>query len=152
MDMARLIEHGGADVAGQNIMNGMTLLHMASELVNLRLLMEHGADAAAQNKKGLTPLHGASLRGHLDMARLLIEYGADAAAQSKHGTPLHWACAAGGDMARLLIEHGADVAAPSEHGTPLQWASSSECGYVDQALVRLLIEHGADTADPILQI
>ena len=66
MDMARLIEHGGADVAGQNIMNGMTLLHMTSELANLdlaRLLIEHGVDAAAQNKKGLTPLHGASLLG-----------------------------------------------------------------------------------------
>ena len=157
MDMARfLISHGGADVAGQN-MNGMTPLHAASEYGNLdlaRLLIEHGADAAAQSKKGLTPLHGASLRGRLDMARLLIEYGADVAAQSKLGTPLHWACEAGGDvdMARLLIEHGADVAAQSERGTPLQWASSSEWGYVDQALVRLLIEHGADTADRIPQI
>lgn len=122
--MARfLIEHGGADVAGQN-MNGMTPLHMASERGNLdlaRLLIEHGVDAAAQNKKGLTPLHGASLRGRLDMAR-------------------------------LLIEHGADVAAQSERGTPLQWASSFEWGYVDQALVRLLIELSADTAGPIPQI
>jgi len=56
------------------------------------LLIEHGADAAAQDGDGLTPLHRASEGGHLDVARLLVEHGADAAAQGgRRLTPLRLA-------------------------------------------------------------
>jgi ankyrin repeat protein len=47
---------------------------------------------AAQNKDGETPLHLASLSGHVEVARMLIEHGADVAAQNKDlETPLHLA-------------------------------------------------------------
>ena len=77
-----------------------------------RLLIEHGADAAAQSKDGTTPLHQASEQGDVDVAQLLIKHGADAAARSKDGaTPLHRASLRGHvDVAQLLIEHGADAA------------------------------------------
>jgi ankyrin repeat protein len=59
-----------------------------------RLLMEHGADVAAQDEVGETPLHQASSGGHVDLAQLLIDHGADAAAQGEYGlTPLHQAFA-----------------------------------------------------------
>jgi ankyrin repeat protein len=82
-----------------------------------RFLVEHGADAAAQDGDGWTPLHFASWCGHLDVARLLVEHGADAAAQDRRGsTPLRLASSSGHrDLARFLIEHGANAAA---HAAP----------------------------------
>ena len=136
------------DVNSRSFIGEGTPLHLTSQTGHVdvaRLLIKHGADAAAQGKDGTTPLHRASEEGHVDLARLLIEHGADAAAQGKDGTtPLHGASLRGDvDLARLLIEHGADAAAQSKDGTtPLHQAS--ERGHVDVA--RLLIEHGADAA------
>jgi len=136
------------DVNSRSFTGEETPLHLTSREGHVdvsRLLIEHGADAAAQSKDGTTPLHRSSFWGHVDVARLLIEHGADAAAQSKDGTtPLHRASAGGHvDVSRLLIEHGADVAAQSKDGTtPLH--ETSLRGHVDMA--RLLIEHGADAA------
>ena len=68
-----------------------TPLHWASESGQVgmaRLLIEHGADAAAQSKDGMTPLHRASEKGQVDVARLLIEHGTNATAQSEDGTTL----------------------------------------------------------------
>ena len=82
-----------------------------------RLLIAHGADVATQSQDGTTPLHLASLQGHVDVARLLIEHGADAAAQRKDGmTPLSLASQrrVGPGLARLLIKHGGDAAAQSK--------------------------------------
>jgi ankyrin repeat protein len=56
------------------------------------MLIEHGADARAQNRDGETPLHLALYWGQVDVARLLIEHGADRTAQNYDGeTPLHLA-------------------------------------------------------------
>ena len=136
------------DVNSRSFINEETPLHLTSRVGHIdvaQLLIEHGADVAAQNKDGWTPLHQSSEGDHVDMARLLVEHGADVAAQDKHGlTPLHQASIRGHvDVSRLLIKHGADVAAQSKHGwTPLHQASIR--GHVDVA--RLLIEHGADAA------
>ena len=136
------------DVNSRSFTGEETPLHLTSQEGHVdvsRLLIEHGADAAAQSKDRTTPLHRASFWGHVDVARLLIEHGADVAAQNKDGmTPLHETSLRGHvDVARLLIEHGANAAAQSKDGTtPLHQASGG--GHVDVA--RLLIEHGADTA------
>jgi len=72
------------------------------------LLIEHGADATAQNNDGTTPLHRMSEWGDVDVDRLLIEHGADATAQSNDGmTPLHRAS----EWGDVLIERGTDVTA-----------------------------------------
>ena len=138
------------DVNSRSFIGEETPLHLTSRAgaghIDLaRLLIEHGANVAAQDKDGTTPLHRASEEGHVDLARLLIEHGADVAAQDKYGTaPLHQASEEGHvDLARLLIEHGADAQAQDKYGTtPLHRASFP--GHVDVA--RLLIEHGADAA------
>jgi len=56
-----------------------------------RLLIEHGADAAAQSEDGTTPRHRVSEEGHVDVARFLIEHRTSVAGQGMDGTiPLHW--------------------------------------------------------------
>src|SRR5260370_30647395 len=39
------------------------------------MLIERGADATAQDSRGLTPLHFASQRGQVDTAKMLINHG-----------------------------------------------------------------------------
>jgi len=136
------------DVNSRSFIGEETALHLTSRVGHIdltRLLIENGADVAAQAKDGTTPLHRASEWGHVGLARLLVEHGADAAAQSKDGTtPLHRASICGAvDLAKLLIKHGADAVAQRKDGTtPLHGASLR--GHV--GLARLLIEHGADAA------
>ena len=55
------------------------------------ILIDHGADVEATNKKGETSLHVASLQGNQKMVALLLDAGADAnKARTNNGeTPLH---------------------------------------------------------------
>jgi ankyrin len=56
------------------------------------LLIDHGADVAAEDETHSTPLHLAALSGSADTVRLLIEHGADVTAQDRrYRTPLHLA-------------------------------------------------------------
>jgi ankyrin len=123
-----------------------------------RMLIEHGADIAAQSNDKETPLHLASRYGEVVVSRMLMGGGADVTAQNKNGeTPLHLALVpvppegprpgdstvtcGQVDVARMLIEHGTDVMAQNKDGsTPLHLAS--KWGQVE--IVRMLIERGAD--------
>jgi ankyrin repeat protein len=146
-----VIEHS-QDVNSRNFIGGETPLHLNSRVGYVdvaRLLIELGADLAAQGERGSTPLHRASEWGHADLARFLIEHGADVAAQDRDGpTPLHRASSRGHvNVARLLMEYGADAASQDEHGrTPLHPPSSGGYFTSNADLVRLLVEHGADAA------
>jgi ankyrin repeat protein len=84
------------------------------------MLIESGADVAAQNKDGETPLHRASrpdlydfqVQGLAEVSRMLLAQGADVNARNKDGlTPFCLAsqCAHARDRrARVLLQHGAD--------------------------------------------
>ena len=75
-----------------------------------RSLVEHGADARAEDEGGSTLLHQASQFDHVDVAGFLIDRGADATAQEEDGSaPLHRASQYGYmDFSQPHIDHGAD--------------------------------------------
>ena len=58
----------------------------------MRLLIDHGANVAAQDETHSTPLHLAAFWCNVEAVRLLIEHGGDVLAQDgNHRTPLHLA-------------------------------------------------------------
>jgi ankyrin repeat protein len=81
------------------------------------MLVDCGADIAAQNNDGKTPLHLA-LSEQLEVARKLIEWGADVTAKNEDGETLLHLASKLGDMklVLLLIEHGADATAKNKDG------------------------------------
>jgi uncharacterized protein len=79
-------------------------------------LIAHGADVAARNDSGVTPLH---LAAYPEMARILVKHGADLEAREDGGgTPLHLASEhpEGLDVMRELLALGADVNARDSSG------------------------------------
>ena len=139
-----VVEHS-QDVHARSFSSGMTPLHHASQEGHMevaRFLVEHGADARAQDNHGKTSLHLASV-GHVEVVRFLIERGADARAQDYYwSTPLHQASEQGDlEVACFLVECGADVRAEDGNGqTPLSMASLR--GGV--GVTSFLVEHGGD--------
>jgi hypothetical protein len=110
------------------------------------LIMMHSSDVNAKSDPdGLSPLHGASIYGHVDAARILIDHGANVNARDDDDwTPLHYASLWGHlGFAQLLLEYKAiSNARNKEYDTPLRKAS--EAGHLE--IVRLLLDHGADVA------
>jgi ankyrin repeat protein len=123
-----LIIERSHDVNPRGFSANATPLHLASERGQVKtalILIEHGADATAQNKDGETPLHMALCRGKVGVARMLIERGPSVSAQNKDGeTPLHLALRLGQlGVARMLIERSPDMSAQNKNGeTPLHLA------------------------------
>ena len=104
------------------------------------LLLEHGADANAQDYKKRTPLLLASEGGHADVVRVLLKQGVDIEGRDGEGwSPLERASYGGHvDVVRVLLEHAADAKArDGEKFTPLHVAGGAE-------VARLLLKHGAD--------
>ena len=112
----------------------------------VELLIANGANVAAKNEYGSTPLHNAATK---EIAQLLITNGADINAKINDGSSPLIAAAMKGhkEVAELLIAKGADVNARSESvlgedKTALDWAveqSHTEIAY-------LLRKHGGKTA------
>ncbi len=99
------------------------------------LLVEHGADAIAQDKYGWTPLHWALKLGHMGVTHLLIECRVGMIAQDNWVDTIALHVGIGiGKVAHLLLNNGADVTALDNYGwTPLEVA-------------HLLIESGTVTS------
>src|SRR6267142_2611209 len=134
------------DLNSRRFKDGSTPLHLVlreGHVEVAQFLVEHGADAIAQDNDGSTPLHWTSSRGHIELAQFLIQHGADATAQNRNGsTPLHWASSKGHiELAQFLVQHSADATAQNKNGsTPLHRASSE--GHIE--LAQFLVQHGAD--------
>ena len=95
-------------------MIALLLLEASAEgdLVEVKSIINKGASVNKADARGMTPLHWASARGHLDVVQALIAApGADMNKVDKEGhTPIHWAITTYNlDVVEVLIKKGADV-------------------------------------------
>jgi hypothetical protein len=156
-----------ADIA-HYLYAGDTALHMAAAAFRRQvaaLLVAHGADCRAKNRRGAEPLHYAADANRWDPTaqaetiEYLISVGADPNALDRSGvSPLHRAVRTRSLSAvRALVDGGADSRRPNKTGsTPLHLAvqttgrggSGSPQAREQQAgIVRLLLERGARATD-----
>jgi ankyrin repeat protein len=147
---------------------GDTALHMAAAAFRRHvaaLLVAHGADCRAKNRRGAEPLHYAADANRWDPTAqaetidYLISVGADPNALDRSGvSPLHRAVRTRSVAAvRALVDGGADSRQPNKAGsTPLHLAvqtagrggSGSPQAREQQArIVRLLLERGPRATD-----
>ena len=150
-DLAAAAMQGGAsrqdatsyyfDAINHYVYAGDTALHMAAaahqpQLVTM--LLELGADVAAENRRGAQPLHYAADSvpgsdtwdpdGQAAAIKALLAAGADPNAVDKNGVaPLHRAVRTRGAAAvRVLLDGGADPARPNRSGSsPMKLATQS---------------------------
>jgi hypothetical protein len=107
------------------------------------LIITHALDVNAKVYRGMTPLHLALRRGHVDVAQLLLDYEADInALDNKKLTPLQSvSCRGDLKVMQFLLERGAALDVQSSfRNTPLFLAALN--GHLES--VQLLLDHGAD--------
>ena len=147
---------------------GDTALHMAAAAFSrpiAELLVSHGADWRAKNRRGAEPLHYASdgnrsePQAQADVIEYLISVGADPNAVDKSGVaPLHRAVRTRSLAAvRALLDGGAKLRQPNKSGsTPLHLAvqttgasgsGSDEARRQRTGIIKLLLERGARPTD-----
>ena len=147
---------------------GDTALHMAAAAFSrpmAELLVSHGADCRARNRRGAEPLHYASdanwsnPQAQADVIAYLTSVGADPNAVDKSGVaPLHRAVRTRSAAAvRALLDGGAKPRQPNKSGsTPLHLAvqttgrggsGSDEARREQAAIIKLLLERGARPTD-----
>lgn len=152
------------DAIRHYLYEGDTALHMAAAAFRTsvaQVLVSHGADCRARNRRGAEPLHYAADTNHsepdaqADVIAYLISIGADPNAVDKSGvTPLHRAVRTRSVSAvRALLDGGADLQRPNKSGsTPMHLAvhntgrsgSGSDEAHRQQAgIITLLLERGA---------
>jgi ankyrin repeat protein len=155
--IARLLLERGVDVNARTKNRSTPLLSAAfkGRLEIAQLLLDHGANAKAENEICDTALHLVSggkynSQEHgVGISRLLLKHGVDVHAHNKyHNTALSVAAFNGRlEITRLLLDHGANPNVENDQGlTPLHHVSQGK--YTSQehgvGIARLLLEHGAD--------
>src|SRR5438046_2706748 len=147
---------------------GDTALHMAAAAFRrpvAELLVAHGADCHARNRRGAEPLHYAADANHWDPTAqaetiaYLVSVGADPDALDSSGVaPLHRAVRTRSLPAvRALLDGGANPRAPNKAGsTPLHLAvqttgrggsGSQHARQQQTGIISLLLERGASPTD-----
>ena len=149
------------------IYKGDTALHMAASAFSrpiAELLLSHGADCRAKNRRGAEPLHYASdgrsaANEQAEVIEYLLSIGADHNAVDNSGvTPLHRAVRRRSLAAvRALLDGGADLRLPNKSGsTPLHLAvqttgasgsGSDEARKAQAEIIKLLLSRGARPTD-----
>jgi ankyrin repeat protein len=152
-----------ADIA-HYLYAGDTALHMAAAAFRrpvAEILVSHGADCRAKNRRGAEPLHYAADANRWDPTAqaetidYLIWVGADPNATDNSGvSPLHRAVRTRSSAAvRALLDGGANASQPNKTGsTPMQLAvrttgrggsGTPHAREQQAAIVKLLLERGA---------
>ena len=147
---------------------GDTALHMAAAAFSrpmAKLLVSHGADCRAKNRRGAEPLHYAAdgnrwePRTQADVIEYLVSIGAEPNAVDKTGVaPVHRAVRTRSLAAvRALLDGGANPRKPNRAGsTPLHLAvqptgasgsGSDNARRQQAAIISLLLERGARPTD-----
>ena len=164
--------HGAPDYFFREIAHyfyaGDTALHMAAAAFRrpvAEVLVAHGANYRARNRRGAEPLHYAADANHWDPTSqsetiaYLLSVGADPNALDKSGVaPLHRAVRTRSSPAvRALLDGGANPRAPNRAGsTPLHLAvqttgrggsGSQHARQQQTGIIRLLLERGASPSD-----
>ncbi|MEW6089087.1 MAG: ankyrin repeat domain-containing protein [bacterium] len=137
----------------------------------VKALLEKGADANTEDRKGNTVLIRAVLSGNSKTVKILLEKGADANVKDMYGNtvlicaiqsgkidivkilvekgadvnakgPLFFAVWRKEDIMRFLLENGADVNAKNKDGATVLMYAVQAGGRID--IVKILLEKGAD--------
>jgi hypothetical protein len=146
LKIAQVLYERGADVDIQGN-NNLTPLYGASVFGHFEIvqwLLDRRANPNHRSSvTGLTSLHRAAGKGHVEVSRLLLQYKADIDAHDNRGrTPLHLAVEDKRvDVVRLLLEHGADLN-PQNKGGRTAFQLASERGYHD--IAKLLSDHSSN--------
>ena len=90
--------------------HGTTVLHLATRLELVRLLVEEGADVLARDNRHKTPLHVAAEKGQTDTVSYLLNQGADVNSRDEDGLIALYYSLKGGHAttAKVLIDKGSD--------------------------------------------
>jgi ankyrin repeat protein len=145
------VDRASADAAEAD---GTTALHYAVENGDVelaRMLLDAGADPAAQNRYGVGPLHIGALNGDAAVVGLLLEHGADPNAALPEGETALMTAARGGDVATLdaLLAAGAEVGTREgwKAQTALMWAAAENNAAAVERLLAAGGERDAASAD-----
>jgi ankyrin repeat protein len=113
-------------------------------VVEVRRLIEAGADVRLANNYGATPMSIAAEVANTEIVKLLLDAGADPDSPNADGMTALLAVARTGNVeaAKLLLDHGATVDAREAFGgqTALMWAAARR----HPPMIDLLLAHGAD--------
>ena len=105
-----LIEKGRNWNALPVTLHGTTVLHLATRLELVSLLVKEGADIRARDNRHKTPSHVAAEKGQTDTASYLLHQGADVNSRDEDGLiALYYALKEGhATTAKVLIDKGSD--------------------------------------------